>query len=660
MSPRALGASGQLARPIVRAALLLVALACPGAVSAQSVTFTRDVAPVLWQRCGECHRPNGAGPFSLITYADARRRAQQIADVTRRRYMPPWKPEPGENEFVGSRRMTDREIELLSRWVEAGAPEGDRAALPSRPQWTDGWRLGRPDLVLTLPEYVVPATGASDVFRNFVIDVPLETARFVRGFEMLPSNAAVHHANIYVDPTAESRARDTADPAPGFEGLIPPSASFPDGTFLGWTPGQAMPLPSDDLAWRLPGRSTLLVQLHLRATGKPERIQPAIGLYFAQGEPRARPLMLRLGRQDIDIAPEVADYRSADEYLLPADIEVHAVLPHAHYRSRSVRAWATLPTGERRSLITIADWDFNWQDGYRYQTPIALPKGTRIQLEYRLDNSAANPRNPARPLQRAIWGFRSGDEMADVWLQITAAQPEDRDALMGDVLRKMTADTIVGYETQIRANPDYVAIRNDVAVLYMDSQRPDRALPHFERVVQLQPASAAAHFNLGTALQATGREASAVAEYQEAIRLDTHYARARDRLASIFYNRAYVLDRQQRASDAIAELRRALEVRPDWPAAMGQLAWMLATGPADPGAAQEAVRMGQRAAELTQRQDLNVLDSLAAAYAAAGHMDQAVSTATAAEAIARLKDPAMLEQIRARLALYRQGQRVYR
>jgi len=189
-----------------------------------------------------CHHPGGPAPFSLLTYADAKRRATQIAAVTKNRFMPPWKADPSNGPFVGQHPLGDAEIRLIERWVDGGAAEGDRRDLSPPRAWTGGWQLGTPDLVLTLPHaYTLPAEG-SDVFRIFTLPIPVETARFVRGLEFRPGNATVvHHANIRIDATPASRRLDEQDPAPGYDGLIARSAVYPEGHFLGWTPGQVAP-----------------------------------------------------------------------------------------------------------------------------------------------------------------------------------------------------------------------------------------------------------------------------------------------------------------------------------------------------------------------------------------------------------------------------------
>ena len=268
--------------------------------------------------------------------------------------------------------------------------EGDASDLPSPPRFSSSWPLGQPDLVVGLPEYQLRAGGA-DVFRNFVVPVPGAGTRYVAALEFRPGSRAVHHANIRVDPTPASRRLDDADPEPGYEGVILRSADYPDGHFLGWTPGQMAPRASSTLAWRLEPGADLVVQLHLQPTGKPERIAPSIALYFAKNPPPRTPAILRLGRQNLDIPAGMRDFRVVDAYVLPVDAEIRAIQPHAHYRARRVSASAVLPDGTRRPLILIHSWDFNWQDQYRYAKPFWLPAGTRLEMEDVFDNSDTNP-----------------------------------------------------------------------------------------------------------------------------------------------------------------------------------------------------------------------------------------------------------------------------
>ena len=596
------------------------------------ITFTKDIAPILYAHCASCHQPDGPAPFSLLTYTDARRRAVQIAKVTASRYMPPWKPEPG--DFVGERRLTDSQILTIDRWVATGEPEGDASDLPAPPQMHSGWQLGVPDAVVALPEYTLRADGA-DVFRNFVVAVPGVGARYIRALEFHPGNRAVHHANIRVDPTAASRHLDEADPEPGYEGVILRSADYPDGHFLGWTPGQMPQSGPNALAWRLGAGDDLVVQLHLQPTGRPERIRPTIGLYFAKEAPVRTPAILRLGRQNLDIPAGAADFRVVDAFVLPVDAEIRAIQPHAHYRARRVSAAAVLSDGTRRPLILIRNWDFNWQDQYRYLTPFWLPAGTTLEMEYTFDNSEANPRNPIRPPGRVSWGWRSSDEMADMWIQVMTRTESDRVQLIRDVRRKMAAEDAVGCETLIARQPEHADLRNDAANLYVELGQPADALRHFQAVARLRPQSAPAHYNVGVALEATGKPGEAARQYQTALQIDPTYSHAHNNLGSLLLSGG-------RLDEARHEFERAVESSTDNAEAHNNLGAVL-------------LALGDAAASLPHLQRAVVLRStypeahfnLARVYAATHRWEAAIREAAVAESqAAAAGKPTLVGQIR--------------
>ena len=416
----------------------------------QVPTYNKDIAPLLAERCGVCHVTGGTAPFSLLTYADAKRHAGEIAAVTRKRIMPPWKADPDNGPFVGQHPLSDAEIQRIQEWVDGGALEGDPHGAAPPPRDESGWRLGPPDIIVTLPQpYSLQADG-TDVFRIFVIPVPVTKTRFVRGLEFRPGNArVVHHANIRVDKTASSRALDQADPGPGYSGLIARSADYPEGHFLGWTPGQVAPLLPKDLSWRLDPHTDLVVEAHMQPSGRSESVQPSIGLYFSGTLPTRTPAMLRLGRQNIDIPAGDPHYVATDSYVLPVDVDVEAVQPHAHYRGRDVLGEAILPDGTKQRLIHIADWDFHWQHVFRFERPVHLPKGSTLTMCWVYDNSPNNPRNPEQPPKRARWGQRSSDEMGDLWIQVLARSDADLVTLTREFHVKAVAEDVNGYEAEI-------------------------------------------------------------------------------------------------------------------------------------------------------------------------------------------------------------------
>jgi tetratricopeptide (TPR) repeat protein len=647
------------------------------------VTFSADIAPILFEKCGGCHRPQGSAPFSLLTYASARQRANLIARATAARLMPPWKSEPGYGEFIGHTPLTSAEIETIARWAAGGAPEGEPRDLPQLPTWTDGWQLGTPSMIASLPRpYVVPADGA-DFSRTFVIRLPVTTATYVKGLDFRPgAGGVVHHANIRVDATPRSRLRDDQDPEVGFSGLLPSSAAYPDGHFLGWTPGQVAPLLPAGLAWRLNPGTDLVVEIHFVPNGKLEPVQPSVGLYFSEQPPERTPAMLRLGRQSIDLPAGEKHYVSSDSFVLPVDAEVQAVQPHAHHRAREVQGTATLPDGTSEPLIYIKDWDYRWQHVYRYVTPLSLPKGTRIDLRFLFDNSAENPRNPQQPPQPVHWGQRSTDEMGDLWVQMLTRTVADLEVLQKALHAKHAAEEIVGYETMIRFEPSNVDLRNDVAVLYTETGQPARAVTHLLAVVQQQPDSPAAHYNLGTVLSSTGRVTEAIEQYQQALRLQPDYGSAHNNLGHALlatgrtddalqhFREAVRLDPQNggahynigtlaiargNVSEAIDHFRAAVRLQPDSIQATVQLAWTLATArTASPQDVDEAIGLADRAAAVTRRQDARILEVLAAAEAAAGHFERAVATSD--EALALTADGPLAAGMRQRRGLYVQHQ----
>jgi Flp pilus assembly protein TadD len=534
------------------------------------VTFARDIAPIVFASCASCHRPGGPGPFNLTTYDEVRRRATQIAEVTRRRFMPPWKVEPGVGHFVGQRPLTDREITLIERWAKSGTPEGDRNDLPKLPAFSDGWLLGKPDLIVR-PEaaFVLPAQQ-TDAFRIFAIRLPIKKRAYVTGIEFHPGNArVVHHANIRIDRTEATRKLDDADPLPGYDGLMPRSAEYPDGHFLGWTPGQVAPLVEPELAWKLEPGSDLIVQLHMQPSGAVEEVLPEVGFYFTDRAPDRTPTILRLGSQGIEIAPGQSNYVIRDSYELPVDVELLAVQPHAHYRAREIRGVASFPDGTSRVVMHIKDWDFRWQHVYRHETPVRLPKGTRLSMEYTYDNSSGNPRNPEVPPARVFWGQRSRDEMGDLWFQLLANNEKDRIQLMSEVNSKMAAEDIIGYETMLKVTPDDAELHDDVALLYLAKGLVANAVRHFEVSSVLKPESAAAHFNLGTALAQMGRFEASVAALRTSLQLRPDYALAHGNLGR-------VLLAQGNQAEAMKHLQEAVRLDPSNPRSLLGLAEALA------------------------------------------------------------------------------------
>lgn len=673
------------ARRVALALATAVVAVVPGA-AAEPLTFTRDIAPIVFARCAACHRAGEIAPFPLLTYRDVRQRLTQIKDVTERGVMPPWKPRPGSHPFLDDRSLTAVERERLLAWIGDGAPEGSAADLPAAPAFASGWQLGVPDLVVSLPApYQLRADGP-DLFRSFVLPVPTDRARYVRAIEFHPGNPrAVHHANMGVDRTRSSRRLDTADAAPGYEGGMVPDAEYPPGYMLGWTPGQnARPSP-DGMAWRLEPQSDFVVQLHMQPTGKSEPVQPSVAFYFTDTPPRATPVGLRLGSQTIDIPPGDAAYTISDRFVLPVDADLLAVQPHAHNLGRRVTGTMTRPGGDVETLIAIDDWDFRWQDVYRYASPIRLPRGTTVSMTFVYDNSAANARNPFSPPRRVVWGQNTSDEMGDLWLQLVPARIEDLPALREAIQRKSLSDDIAAYTKVMRADPQNPLRHDALATLQLQAGRIETAVAEYRESLRLNPDSAPTHYNLGLALSMLRRYPEATTEFEAALAIDPRHAEAHNNLGAMLhvsgrfdeavahYREAIALNPENAEANsnlgrllivrrefpaAIRAFRDALRVRPDSVSALAGLALVLAAAPAaGDRAPAEALALAERAVSLTARQEPASLDALAAGYAALGNFVQAQAAATEAVQVAqRLGMAPFAGEIQGHLESYRQSQ----
>jgi len=393
-----------------------------------AANFSRDVAPILNKHCVTCHRAGEVGPFPLETYDDAAPRAKLIAKVTASRYMPPWKPTHGYGRFKGERRLTQAEIATLDRWAAEGAPNGRaRGTVTS----TVAREVVRPDLSIMLREPYQLAGDGPDTYRCFVIPFDSREERWVRSVAFVPSNRKIVHHALFFTTTRRDLPGDY--PCFGTPGFLPSSS------LGGWSPGNAPLEMPEGTAMRLPKDSRVVMQLHFHPTGKPEQEQSTLHLNFAASPPVRHIVDVGLVSRTIDIPPGDASYKVRDHFTIPVNVHAVGIIPHAHYVAREVKGWATLPGGRRVWLLWIRDWDFNWQDRYWYREPLALPEGTRVEMEFTYDNSAANVRNPNLPPQRVTWGPGTTDEMAGLHIQVIPDREEDLPelgrALWGKVMR---------------------------------------------------------------------------------------------------------------------------------------------------------------------------------------------------------------------------------
>jgi peroxiredoxin len=384
------------------------------------ITFNRHVAPILYRSCVHCHRIGEVGPFALLTYHDAAKRAEFIREVTADGRMPPWKPHPGAGVFLDAGRLSARERDVIRVWAETGCKQGDPADLPAPPVFTKGWQLGQPDLVLTMPEPYRLAASGPDVYRSFPIAVPLDRDAIVTGIEFRPGNRrVVHHSRSYLDQTGDARRRDSSDSEAGFTGLFAETGGLdlPYPSMGAWTPGMMPRFAPDGVGRVIPKGSDVVFQIHYHPTGKPELDCSSVGLFFSRNPVSKTMAGFTLCTEHIDIPPGAKRHKIIISARIKADVHLYTVVPHAHYLCREFRLAATLPDGAVQPLLWITDWDLDWQDQYRFAKPVRLPQGTVVTLAAYYDNSADNPRNPHSPPRRVRYGVETTDEMCACHLE---------------------------------------------------------------------------------------------------------------------------------------------------------------------------------------------------------------------------------------------------
>jgi tetratricopeptide (TPR) repeat protein len=524
------------------------------AAPAAQVTYNRDIAPIMFRSCASCHRPGEAAPFSLLSYSDVKKHARQIAEVTESRAMPPWLPQPQELKFADELRLSDSEIKLIQSWVQQGAVEGEPADLPPQPKFVEGWQLGAPDLVLTANKPLTLPPSGTDTYWNFIFPVPIQETRWVKAVEIRPGDKRyVHHANILVDRAGSSRKRE-AEPGAGFGGMeirIESQVFDPDSHLLFWKPGTVPYVEPEGMALRLDKGTDLILNTHLQPSGKPETIQPSIGLYFTPHPANKLPMLLQLENDvKLDIPAGQKDFQVTDEFALPIDVELMAIYPHAHYLGKDIQAFATLPDGTKQALIHIPRWNLNWQAVYRYAEPVRLPKATIVSLRYVYDNSGENPLNPNRPPARVVGGNRSSDEMCHLWLQVL---PVNFDATQGDP-RMALQEALARHN--VEKNPGDFEAHYNLAAMLQAKGKLDAAIAEYELAVRLRPEDAAGNNALGAASVAAGHPEQGIPYLQAALKSRPDYFDAH-------YNLGIALAGQNDFEGAAQQFGLALHLQPD-------------------------------------------------------------------------------------------------
>ena len=377
-------------------------------------TYTGRVAEILDERCLPCHVADGIGPFAIESYEDARGWAPMIREVVRTRRMPPWHADPHVGVFANDGSLTVEETQAIVRWAEAGAPRGDGPdALVDAARVAPSWQLGEPDLIVTIPEQDVPATGIID-YRYLEIPAPNDRDVWVRGVQVLPgSYAATHHVLVSIDYPE------------GFPAPWEAESRWLDRVFAAYAPGADAEAFPDGSGRVLPAGSTLIFQLHYTATGRPETDASRLGIYLSDEAPDTEYLFTGPVNGDIELPPGAKSYEASAERVFDVDTTLHGMFPHMHFRGKSFTYEAEYPDGTTELLLSTPNYSFNWQRAYMLEEPKTLPAGTKIVCRAVFDNSAQNKFNPD-PTQTVTWGDQSFDEMLIGYMTVTQARrPRD-------------------------------------------------------------------------------------------------------------------------------------------------------------------------------------------------------------------------------------------
>jgi mono/diheme cytochrome c family protein/thiol-disulfide isomerase/thioredoxin len=373
-----------------------------------AVTYARQISRILQANCQECHRPGQIGPMALLSYDDAVAWADTIREVIDERRMPPWHADPRFGKFSNDRRLSEADRAALLAWLDGGLPRGDDRDLPPPRDFPAGWRIGKPDVVLTMSrDYAVPAKMpvGGIPYRYFTVDPGFKEDRWVERAEARPdATAVVHHMVVYIVPEGE---------------VLNPEG--PGSLLCGTAPGDMPLILPPGYAKKVPAGAKLVFQMHYTPNGKPYKDRSSVGIVFAREPPRQRVLTKPIHnpsfvtRQD-RIPAGAEDYRMEAEHVFKKDGHILGFMPHMHLRGKDFLYEAVYPDGKSETLLSVPHYQFGWQSVYRCVAPVAVPKGTHLHCVAHFDNSAKNPNNPD-PTRPVYWGDQTWEEMMLGWIE---------------------------------------------------------------------------------------------------------------------------------------------------------------------------------------------------------------------------------------------------
>ena len=394
--------------------LLVISLLSGGVVSfaasaPQSVTFSKDVAPILQENCQGCHRAGEAAPMSLLTFKEARPWAAAISEAVTLKKMPPWFADPKYGHFANDRSLKQKDIDTLAAWAKSGAKEGNPQDLPKPVNFLAGWNIGKPDLQIEMPaEFKVPASGTLD-YQYILIPGNFQQDTWVQQAEVRPGNRAlVHHVIAFVRPPGSKWMKGAQAGTP----FVPKDDDQRgENEFLvGYAPGMVTTQLQPGRAKLVKAGSDIILQMHYTANGKEGMDRTKVGFVFAKQPVTERVLTLAATTTKFEIPPNDSNYKVNATFEFGDDAKVIAYLPHMHLRGKDFEYRAVYPTGEKETLLSVPNYSFSWQLTYFPVKELVVPKGTKIECTAHYDNSANNPNNPD-PSKSVRYGDQSWEEM---------------------------------------------------------------------------------------------------------------------------------------------------------------------------------------------------------------------------------------------------------
>jgi hypothetical protein len=372
-------------------------LAQPSVAAAQgNPTYAKDVAPIIYNNCVSCHRPTMFAPMSLMTYEETRPWARAIKQRVVKREMPPWTADAPHGVFKNDPRLSQKDVDTIAAWVDAGAPRGDDRDMPARPTFAEGWTIGKPDAIFTMTEdFKVPAEGTIP-YQYIRVPTHLTEDKWIQAIEFRPSNpAVVHHIIASAQPAGGAPNDERTPGRVGLGGITP---NMPGETY---EPG---------VARKLPANSEIILQMHYTTNGAATSDRTSIGVIYAKEPPKKALGGGMILNVAFSIPPGADNHEVKASQVLQQDTVLTRLMPHMHMRGKDMTYVATYPDGRQETLLSVPKYLFDWQIVYELAEPKVLPKGTRLDVTAHFDNSTKNAYNPD-PTQTVRWGDQTWEEM---------------------------------------------------------------------------------------------------------------------------------------------------------------------------------------------------------------------------------------------------------